>query len=328
MLNPVHLQTLTVVLRLGSFADAARHLGYTGSAVSQQMSALERQLKIVLFERDAHSIRPTPAATEIAARSAGALGALQGLQDDIELIATGAVGRLRIGSFASAGEQLLPAALSRLRRERPRLDVHLDEDEPGNLVPMLERREIDVALLYRYPLVTPRWPGPLNVRPVLHEDLLLIRASRPGEDGHHDQPVDLAEHAEATWISTREDTRGADTLRRFGRSAGFDPEVSYRSNNYTVIQGLVAGGLGVAIVPALAYQPRPGLRAAPLSGDSATREIAVGSAPSTPVELVDAFEAALKRAATQLARSGPALHLVGASAAGPDSAGQVSRPPA
>ena len=66
MLNPVHLKTLTVVLRFGSFADAARYMGYTSSAVSQQISALERQLKVRLFDRDARSIRPTSAAVEIA----------------------------------------------------------------------------------------------------------------------------------------------------------------------------------------------------------------------------------------------------------------------
>lgn len=92
MLNPVHLRTLSVVLRTGSFAEAARRLGYTGSAVSQQISALERQLKTSLFERDAHSIRATPAAEFIASRSSAALGALEALEDDITQLMEGAVG--------------------------------------------------------------------------------------------------------------------------------------------------------------------------------------------------------------------------------------------
>ncbi|WP_236794793.1 LysR family transcriptional regulator [Amycolatopsis sp. GM8] len=305
MLNPVHLQTLTTVLRFGSFADAARQLGYTGSAVSQQMSALERQLKVTLFERDAHSVRPTPAAVEIVNRSAGALGALQGLADDIERITTGRLGRLRIGSFPTASEQLLPAGLTRLRRVSPRLDVHLDEDEPASLVPMLERREIDVALLYRYRGVASRWPRTIRLRPLLVEDLLLIRAhTEPCE------PVELTSLLEATWISTREDTSGAATLRQLCRAAGFDPMVSYRSNNYAVIQGLVASGLGTALIPAMAYQPQRGLSAALLSGTPAAREVLVASAPSTPDELVDVFETAMRKSAETFARDRRGVRLL------------------
>ncbi len=76
MLNPVHLQTLTAVIQSGSFADAARQLGYTGSAVSQQIAALERAVKMPLFERDARSVKPTPAGQFVAERSKEAIAAL------------------------------------------------------------------------------------------------------------------------------------------------------------------------------------------------------------------------------------------------------------
>jgi len=76
MLNPVLLRTLTVVLRTSSFAEAARELGYTGSAVSQQIAALERSIRMQLFERSAHSIRPTPAAIMLAVFAAFTLGEL------------------------------------------------------------------------------------------------------------------------------------------------------------------------------------------------------------------------------------------------------------
>lgn len=311
MLNLVQLQTLTVVLKFGSFADAARHLGYTPSAVSQQISALERQLKVTLFERDAHSIRATPAAEEIAARSAPALGALQGLEDEIERIQTGSVGRLRIGSFPTASEQILPAALSRLRRDRPNVEVHLDEDEPTNLISMLERREIDVALVYRYRAVSPRWPQSVHLSPVLSEDLLLIRPSSQSSTkadpagALNEDAVSLSAYDEATWITTREDTSGAATMRHLCRSAGFEPMVSYRSNNYAVIQGLVVTGLGSAIIPALAFKHSKGIDASPLPDSVARREVLIASAPSTPRELVAVFENAVRKSAERLA--GPEL---------------------
>lgn len=302
MLNPIHLRTLSVVLRTGSFAEAARHLGYTGSAVSQQISALERQLRTPLFERDAHSIRATPAAEFIAARSSTALGALEALADDVSLLTEGAVGRLRIGSFATASERLLPDALSSFQTSHPRIEVHLDEAEPDELMPLLESREIDAALVYRYNLVPKAWPRAIVTRRAIREDLLLVRAGHAANDGPVE--VDMADLADETWISTREGTAGSAMLRHLCRTAGFEPHVSYRSNNYGLIQGLVRARLGIAVVPALGLQPGPGLSVARISGSAGCRELFVASSPTSPPALVDSFTDALRRAARKLGNDG------------------------
>jgi DNA-binding transcriptional LysR family regulator len=211
MLNPVHLRTLGVVLAAGSFADAARRLGYTPSAVSQQISMLERQLRLALFERDAHAIRPTAAAQHVAALAVPALGALRVLDEDLRMLAGGTIGRLRIASFPTASERLLPMALSALRRQRPRVAVELDEVEPPASMQLLASGEVDVALVYTYGTVMPRWAGAHPLVQILEEDLLLIsRPERPGCHAESEPAVeDLGESVEATWIATREDTLGA-----------------------------------------------------------------------------------------------------------------------
>lgn len=298
MLNPVHLRTLAMVLRTGSFAEAARRLGYTGSAVSQQVSILERQLRTPLFERDAHSISATPAAEFIAARSHTALGALQALEDDISLLMDGVVGRLRLGSFPTASERLLPDALSSFKASHPGIDVQLDEAEPQELMPLLESREIDLAVVYRYNLVPKAWPKTVLTHPVLREDLLVVRA---GDEAEPPGEVDLSELAGETWVSPREGTSGAAVLRHLCRAQGFEPSVSYRSNNYSVIQGLVRAGLGIALVPALGYRPGPGLSAARLDGSTAFREILVAGSPTAPPPVVDAFIASFRSAAGRFA---------------------------
>lgn len=298
MLNPVHLRTLTMVLRTGSFAEAARRLGYTGSAVSQQISVLERQIRTPLFERDAHSIRATPAAELIATRSHTALGALQALEDDISLLLDGVVGRLRLGSFPTASERLLPDALSTFKASHPDIDVQLDEAEPQELMPQLESREIDLAVVYRYNLVPKAWPRTVLTHPVLREDLLVVRA---GDAAEQPGGVDLGELAGETWVSTREGTSGAAVLRHLCRAQGFEPSVSYRSNNYSVTQGLVRAGLGIALVPALGYEPGPGLSAARIDGSRAYREILVASSPTAPPPVVEAFTASFRRAACRFA---------------------------
>jgi DNA-binding transcriptional LysR family regulator len=277
MLNPVHLRTLGVVLAAGSFADAARRLGYTPSAVSQQISTLERQLRITLFEREAHAIRPTAAALAVAERAVPALGALRAMDEDLRALAGGTIGTLRIGSFPTASERLLPAALSTLRRKRPRVEVELDEAEPQVSMQLLEAGEIDVALVYTYGTMTPRWARGHELAPVLEEDLLVIsRPERPGSRDDVPPPLEgLEDFADATWIATREDTLGAAAMERLCRDSGFEPSIRYRSNNYGVLQGLVASGLGVALVPALGLDQPTTVVPRSLASPQARRRVSV-----------------------------------------------------
>ena len=251
MLNPVHLRTLTTVIMTGSFADAARQLGYTGSAVSQQIAALERAVKMPLFERDAHSIRPTPAGEFIAERARDALAALDALEDDIRGMAHGSIGRLRLGSFPTASEKLLPLALAAYGRDHPQVEILLDEGEPAELVPLIAVAELDLALTYRYSLVPQAWPKTVKATQLLDEELLLLLPK-----GHRLAGADailLADLAAEIWISTREGTAGASCLRRMCAGAGFVPQVGYRSNDYDVITNFVKSRLGIALIPALAY---------------------------------------------------------------------------
>jgi DNA-binding transcriptional LysR family regulator len=301
MLNPVHLGTLTTVVRCGSFADAARQLGYTPSAVSQQISTLERHLKVSLFERDARSIRPTPVAEFIVASCGAALGSLRSLEDDIHLLLGGVIGRLRLGSFPSAGEHLLPAALSAFRRGNDRVQVELDEGEPDELMPLLLARELDVALVYRYALVPRRWPRGVKIRRLLTEDLLLVLP--PGHPQAGTDVVDVAGLAEETWVSTRNGTAAATMLRQLCRGHGFEPAVSYRSNDYGVIQGLVRAGLGIALVPALGHHPHEQLAVARVSAASTHRDVFLAVSPAAPAPLVDSMVGALEQASRDLAAS-------------------------
>src|SRR5919198_4924549 len=99
MINPLHVQTVREVVRSGSFADAARNLGYTASAVSQQVAALERASGVVLFERRARSIRPTDAAFLLVRKGSDVLSAIDSLQRELRALASGETGLVRLGSF-------------------------------------------------------------------------------------------------------------------------------------------------------------------------------------------------------------------------------------
>ncbi|MCK5891626.1 MAG: LysR family transcriptional regulator [Aeromicrobium sp.] len=305
MLNPVHLRTLTVVLRTGSFADAGRRLGYTGSAVSQQISALERQVRMPLFERSAHAVRPTPAAEFIAARATSALSTLQELEDEIAALHEGTAGRVRLGSFPTAAERLLPIALSELAHATPDIEVHLDEGEPSELVGLVEARELDVALVYRYDLVPLSLPRGLRAHRLLVEDLLVIMpVDHPAAESDE---VVMSTLAAETWITTRDGTAAATMMQRLSGAAGFEPDIAHRSNDYDVIHGLVRAGLGLAVVPALGHVPTEGIAATRLSGPDTHREVFLLRSPTSRRETVTRIVAALEHACETVAAGSAAL---------------------
>lgn len=307
MLNPVHLRTLESVLRTGSFAHAARVLGYSGSAVSQQMAALERHVRAPLFERDAHGVRPTPLAEFIVERARESLGRLRTLEDDIALLLDGAAGNVRLGSFPTASEYLLPRALSSLMRERAGVEVTLDEREPADLLPLVESGEVDLALVYQYGLARRRWPSALTVHPLLLEDLLLLLPeSHP--IARTGQP-DLAQLAGEKWVSTHPDTAAAAMLTRMCANAGFEPEIAYRSNNYAVVRGLVATGLGIAVTPALGHEKSPGVAAVRLLGELSYREVLAVRPQAASAGPWKAMLAALRSTARELAAEHDTLRL-------------------
>ncbi|GAA2400399.1 LysR family transcriptional regulator [Actinomadura vinacea] len=267
MLKPPHLITLRSVVDTGSFAVAARDLGYTASAVSQQIAALERETGLVLFERQAHGIRPTAAARRLVELSTQVLAAMDDLSYQVRELATGATGRLRLGSFPTAGVRLVPPALSVLVETHPRARIQLEEGEPEELAALLASGRLDIALVYEYGLSPRQWPGGLACHRLLHEDLVLLRARESGLG------TDLSQLAEARWITSREGTAGALSLVRLCAAAGFDAAVAFRSNDYDVVRELVSAGLGVAVVPALAHVPSAAIEATRLTQHAAHRHV-------------------------------------------------------
>ncbi|MGW0734884.1 LysR substrate-binding domain-containing protein [Streptomyces sp. NPDC002851] len=299
MLKPLHLLTLKAVVRSGSFALAARELGYTASAISQQISALEKDSGLVLFEREAHGIRPTAAAHRLVDLSTRALAAMDDLTYQVHELATGATGRLRLGSFPTAGVRLVPPALSALSATHPRAQIQLEEGEPDELVAALGTGDLDLALVYEYGLSPRQWPDGLSRHPLLREDLILLR---PHDSGLSAQ---LGKLSRARWITSREGTAGARSLTRLCAAAGFDATVAFRSNNYDVVRELVSAGLGVAVVPALGHVPSDAIEATRLTQRSAHRQVMAVHRAESGNPLLATMLAALRHA---VPTDEPSLH--------------------
>lgn len=248
MLSPVHLRAVEAVHRSGSIADAARELGYTSSAVSQQISQVERSLQLVLFEREAQRIRSTPAAEYLASRASETLAKFDSLIDDMRSIANGTAGRLRLGSFPTASQRLVPGAVARYLPKQPDVRIALDEEEPDALVPRLESGDLDLVIVYSYDSVPRVWSPSIECVDLFQEDLVLILpAHHPARDSSE---LALADLRDETWVCTREGTAGSNSLQLLCGRAGFEPMVEFRSNDYDVVHQFVRSGLGVALVPA------------------------------------------------------------------------------
>jgi DNA-binding transcriptional LysR family regulator len=294
VLNPLHLRTLSVVLRAGSFAAAGRQLGYTGSAVSQQMSALEADSGLTLFERGAHGIRPTAEAKLLSERAGETLGALASLEDAVREIATGTRGRLGLGCFPTASEVLVPSALARFGRTFGNVEVRFDDGEPDLLLPRLVEGDLDIIVVYRYDLVPQIWPAGLR-RIALEVKLLVPENYQPPAPR-----LQLADFAAASWIATREGSAGTLALERICASAGFTPRIRYRSNDYDVVRSFVRAGLGVAAVPRLGFRGRIGLQALDVTDLTLRRHVEVLTVADRQSPAVDGMVAALKAAEASL----------------------------
>ncbi|PRY42330.1 LysR family transcriptional regulator [Umezawaea tangerina] len=290
MLNPVHLRTVVEVVAAGSFAAAARNLGYTASAVSQQVSAFERAVGVELFERGAHSIRPAAAALFIAERGGELLAAFDGFEQEVQALVTGRRGRIRLGTFPTASARVVPHAVARLTHDRPDAEIRLDEAEPDDVLPLVLAGDLDVALVYAYDLVPRTWPDELTVLPLLDEALLvLLPDGHPAARHQTVRPDDLRD---ARWIASRDGTAGSTCLTRLCAANGFTPRITFRSNDYGVVHALVRAGVGVALVPALGYEPQDGTQARPLRGTVLRRHVsAVHRTANTNPLLRDALDA-------------------------------------
>ncbi len=233
----------------GSFSAAARELGCTQPAVSQQMKALESSAGTTLLIRTGREMRLTQAGEALVRHASGILAGLTAAEEEVAAIAGLRAGRVRLVSFPSGSSTLVPGALAALRAAHPGTRVSLVEAEPPRSVEMLREGDCDIALAFRYGAPGAEWED-LVVRPLLTDRLigLVPEAHRLSGTG----AVTIAELAEESWIA------GCPRCRRqlveVCEEAGFTPRIDFATDDYPAVVGLVGAGLGVAVLPELAIE--------------------------------------------------------------------------
>jgi DNA-binding transcriptional LysR family regulator len=252
MLDLKRLRLLSELSRRGTIAEVASVVGYTPSAVSQSLAQLERETGVALLERDGRRVRLTPAAHGLVAATDRVLAELDAAEAALAAEHESVRGEVVIGSFPSAGAGLVVPAVAALARRHPDLQVTVREHEPEDGIPLLRSGALDLLVSESYDDV-PRAPaGGLEEHRLHSEPLLLVAAA--------DVPTELSAHRDADWIAGLPGTQFAAALERACNQAGFTPRIVHRADDARLIHTLVAAGLGIALLPALACEPVAGLR--------------------------------------------------------------------
>jgi DNA-binding transcriptional LysR family regulator len=270
MLNLGRLRVLSEVVSRGSFSGAAEALSYTQSAVSQAIARLEAETGATLVVRDRRGVRPTAAGATLVEHAETILAQVEAAETDLQGVLGVRRGRLRVASFPSAGATLMPLAVARFRQGHPGVELSLAEGEPEEIAPRLRAGEFDLALLFEFPgareqlddtgaagqgeagrRAARRAVGAgLRTHALLEDPMqIALPADHPLASKRSLSLVDLREQQ---WVQTSASSPCARHVVRLCLAAGFEPNVSFESDDYETVQGLVAAGVGVALIPRLA----------------------------------------------------------------------------
>jgi DNA-binding transcriptional LysR family regulator len=250
MLDVRRMRVLREVAARGSFSAAAEALAYTQSAVSQQIATLEREAGTKLVERNARGVRLTDAGRALVEHADVILARLADAEAELEAIAGLRGGRLRLASFPSAGATIMPEAIARFRDRHPAVELSLEPAEPEPSIVKLRSGEVDLVLDITPGFRPPRGDGIERLH--LLDDPMYVALPK-GHPLARKRNLKLEELADESWIlGTTGSCPDVSIFLRSCQLAGFEPRVTFNSDDYFAIQGFVAAGMGASFIPDLA----------------------------------------------------------------------------
>lgn len=255
MLDLARLRALHAVSVHGTVGAAATALGYTPSAVSQQIAKLERETRTTLLERQGRGVALTEEARHLAATAQELMAIVERAETELEERRGLPAGRLTVAAFASAARGLLPGVLADLARRHPALDARMSEIDPHLSIDLVAKGAVDMAVVHDWdiaPLPTP--PGVEQA--VIGDDFcdLVVPATHPlaGRDA-----VRREDLKGERWITQPPGLVCHEWLVRTLREAGCEPDIAHTAEENPTLVALVAAGLGIALIPRLGRGPVP-----------------------------------------------------------------------
>lgn len=265
------LRLLREVDLRGSIAAAAREVGLTPSAVSQQLSILEREAGTPLLDRSPRGVLLTGAGQALVARARSILQLLEEARADLDRLTGELSGNVRIGTGASAAAALVSEAATRLAVEHAALELTVSVIEPARSIDQLLVGDLDIAVVDFYDGVPVAVPDYLLVTDLCTEPLVVVSAvgALPGRG-----ELKLSELSGANWVMPPLDAACGQAVRFACRAEGFEPRVRWETDDMLLLVRAVAAGHGIAVLPRLAVADKVAeVEIRPLAAPSMTRRL-------------------------------------------------------
>jgi molybdate transport repressor ModE-like protein len=263
MLDLKRLRVLAEVARQGSFSAAADALYLSQSAVSQQVATLEKEVGMALLERTGEGPKLTDAGEALVGHAEAAIARLEQAEQEVAAIA----------SFPSASVTLLTKALAQFSATHPNVSLTVTEAEPEESLPRLRTAEIDLAVVFDYPFLCRRDDDRDIERVQLLTESMQIALPRDHRLAKAER-VRMADLADEPWLAGVRPSSCGDAIAKACLEAGFEPRIAFESDEYEVLQGYVAAGLGFTLLPDLALPTlRDDLVVRPTEPDAPKRRV-------------------------------------------------------
>jgi len=270
MLDVRRLRVLREVVARGSFSAAADSLHLSQSAVSQQIAVLEREVGIPLLERTSDGPKLTSAGEALIEHADAVICRLEEAERELSQIAGLEGGRLRLACFPSAGATLMTRALALFRSRFPNVELEFCEREPEDSIPGLKSGDFDLIVVFDYPDFPLEFDRDTDAEMIYEEPMWV--ALPPGHPLAASKSIRIQDLADEDWLCGARPSSCRTKVLQFGREAGFEPRIAFESEDYNVLQGFVAGGLGVTVLPELAAA-HPEIELREVRGAKPTRRV-------------------------------------------------------
>jgi DNA-binding transcriptional LysR family regulator len=255
MIDVPALRALRSVAALGTLARAADELGFTASAVSQQIKRLERQVGVPVLAPAGRGVVLTPAGQAVVDSAAEVFQALERCAAAAQSVSDGAPrGTLRVVAFSTAIRGLLAPTMRRLSTSCPDLRVHVTEQDPDQALHSVAAGTADLALVHDADGLPAPLPSSLTQRQV-HTDVGDVVMHRAHPLARLDPPLTGADLAGCAWVTSPPGSVCHQWFRRLFADVPEDPDVRHLVDDFATQLSLVAAGDVVALIPRLARPP-------------------------------------------------------------------------
>ncbi|WP_053386065.1 LysR family transcriptional regulator [Leucobacter japonicus] len=306
MLEVKRLRLLWELSRRGTVIAVAEALSYSPSAVSQQLSILEREVGMPLLTRSGRTLRLTAAARSLVAHTEQLLADLERADDAVRRFGTEVIGTLRVAAFQTALLAIMPQALRRMRAEHPAVRVEVVQHEPAAALYETWARGFDLVVAEQYPgHATEHFAG-LDRQPLTRDAIQLALPAHAGVDPEFDAVFQLSDAASLPWVMEPVGAASRHWAEQACRVAGFEPDVRFETADLQAHLRLVESGLAVALLPGMVHVGRASdIRLIDLPGDPERTVFTASRHSSADSPALDAFRAILSEEAERRSLAHP-----------------------